>query len=84
MAVLAIDNEDLVKVDDTLTRCLVDDWQRRVSVYNEADEANGLTAADIASEQVDQIYIDPGTTAFFTDVVAELKAQDSGVSSYTG
>ena len=50
----SIDNEDYVQVDDSVTRCEVDDWQRRISIYNEADE-NG-TAADVASNQV-QFYL---------------------------
>lgn len=45
-----IENEDYVQVDDSVSKCTVDNWQRRVSIYNEADGSN--TAADVASSQV--------------------------------
>ncbi|CAM9979445.1 unnamed protein product [Ascophyllum nodosum] len=72
----SIDNEDYVQVDDSVTRCEVDDWQRRISIYNEADE-NG-TAADVASNQVDSIYpnTDEKTTEFFTSVSTSIDEQD--------
>lgn len=80
MVALELEDADLVKVDEAFTRCNVDEWQRRVSVFNEADEENEKTAADIASEQVDKIYIDPGTADFFETIALEINAQDSEVS----
>lgn len=50
MTVFGLEDADLVKVDTSLTRCTVDNWQRRVSIYNVAD-ATG-SAADVASTQV--------------------------------
>lgn len=79
LTVLELDNPDFVLVDDSVTRCLVDSWQRRVSVYNEGDDTG--TAADIASRQVDSIYLDPGTDQFFTDISEAINAKNSEVKA---
>lgn len=50
MSFFGLEDADLVIVDDSVTRCSVDDWQRRVSIYNTADETG--SAADVASAQV--------------------------------
>ena len=50
MTFYELQDADLVSVDDTLTKCTVSDWQRRVSIYNVATETD--SAADVASGQV--------------------------------
>lgn len=50
MEVLELSNSEYVKVETTVTVCTVDNWQRRVSVFNEAD--GDRSAADVASGQV--------------------------------
>lgn len=77
---LSLPDPDLVKVDESVTRCTVDGWQRRVSIYNEPDESSEETAADVASAQVDTIYLNPGTDAFFNEIAAAITEQDSSVS----
>lgn len=79
LTVLELENPEYVKVDDSVTRCTVDSWQRRVSVYNEGDDTG--TAADIASRQVDSIYLDPGTDEFFADISEAINAQNSEVKT---
>ncbi|CAM9969587.1 unnamed protein product [Ectocarpus sp. 4 AP-2014] len=75
MEIFEIESADDVVVDDSLTRCTVDNWQRRVSIYNRADETG--SAADIASAQVDQIYPGALTTAFLDDIATSINAQDA-------
>lgn len=58
MTFFELEDADLVKVDDSVTRCTVDSWQRRVSIYNTGDDTE--TAADIASEQVGDRCDDDG------------------------
>lgn len=50
MSYYGLENGDLVQVDAEVTRCTIDDWQRRVSIYNTADDTG--SAADVASAQV--------------------------------
>lgn len=50
VTVFELEEPDFVKVDDSVTRCVVDSWQRRVSVYNTASDTE--SAADVASTQV--------------------------------
>ncbi len=46
-----LEDASFVNVDDEVTeKCLVSDWQRRVSIYNTATETE--SAADVASGQV--------------------------------
>ncbi|CAM9854723.1 unnamed protein product [Pylaiella littoralis] len=74
MTVYGLEDADLVKVDTSLTKCTVDDWQRRVSIYNVADETG--SAADIASSQVDRAYPSTNTKTFFEELVTSIKSQD--------
>lgn len=80
VTVFGLDNPELVKVDESVRKCTVDSWQRRVSIYNEEDETG--SAADIASAQVDKIYPNsptPKTTEFFEEISAAVNAEDSAV-----
>ncbi|CAM9861248.1 unnamed protein product [Scytosiphon promiscuus] len=78
MTFYGLQDGDLVKVDDEVTRCTVDDWQRRVSIYNTADETG--SAADVASAQVDEIYPEPNTEEFFNDIATSINAQNTELS----
>lgn len=63
--VLVVENQDLVKVDDSLTKCTVDGWQRRASVYNTATQDE--SAADIAASQASSaLAMTPLTSEDFT------------------
>lgn len=46
-----LEDPAFIKVDEEVTRCLVDDWQRRISIYNTEKSGTG-SAADVASAQV--------------------------------
>lgn len=50
MNIFGLEDPDLVKVDEEVTRCTVDNWQRRISIYNTENETG--SAADVASAQV--------------------------------
>eukprot|EP00903_Cladosiphon_okamuranus_P018776 g17273.t1 len=75
--IFGLEEPDLVKVDEEVTRCTQSEWQRRISIYNTEDETG--SAADVASAQVDQIYPQPKTTAFFEQIAADIKAQDPNI-----
>lgn len=55
MNIFGLEDPDLVKVDEEVTRCNVDDWQRRISIYNTENESG--SAADVASAQVRQVCV---------------------------
>lgn len=78
ITVFNVEDSDLVKVDTSVSRCLVDQWQRRVSVYNTATE--DMSAADVASDQVDSMYPNNPvnkTSMFFEDISNAINAEDS-------
>lgn len=54
MNFFGLEDADLIKVDEEVTTsCTVDNWQRRISIYNAETETG--TAADIASAQVRRV-----------------------------
>eukprot|EP00752_Nemacystus_decipiens_P002101 g2009.t1 len=76
MNIFGLEDADLIKVDEEVTKCEVDDWQRRISIYNTETETG--SAADVASAQVDFIY--PNSTAFFQQIADEIELQDPEIS----
>ncbi|CAM9391550.1 unnamed protein product, partial [Hapterophycus canaliculatus] len=76
MEYYGLEDDALVSVDDEVTRCTIDDWQRRVSIYNTKDESADLSAADVASAQVDRIYPGTKTEEFFMYINGSINAQN--------
>lgn len=55
MNFFGLEDPALVKVDEEASKCVVDDWQRRISIYNTENETG--TAADVASAQVRRVPV---------------------------
>ncbi|CAM9292357.1 unnamed protein product, partial [Discosporangium mesarthrocarpum] len=80
--VLGLEKEEFVKVDPTINRCTVDDWEMRASIYNVKDDATGQSASEVASAQVDRIYYSQvQETSFFSAVASSIKEMDSEIEA---